>query len=243
MAQFFEKLLSEEDPTRFASLAENLPEPPPFDLDELAASAWLDTHASTPVADEPAIDAPAGAEATTETATTDAGWGATEAAADVPAEPVADTPAEEVDPRLAAFGISADFAAAEAEAFEAAGSADDSEDIPVIADEALAARLAGLVGNEDGATDTAAATTQVVVTGLVSVASIASFKRHLGRLAGVQSVGVSSGPDGEFVFAVSHAADVDLRESVPTLQGFQARVTGGSDGSIEVTAHDPESEG
>ncbi len=243
MAQFFEKLLSEEDPTRFASLAENLPEPPPFDLDELAASAWLDSASTAPAVDEATVDASADTAATTEASeTTDAGWGA----AGAPAEAAADA-AEELDPRLAAIGMSADFAAAEAEALEAAGSADESEEIPVIADEALAARLAGLVANEDGATDStadgAAQTTQVIVTGLVSVASIASFKRHLGRLAGVQSVGVSSGPDGEFVFAVSHGADIDLRESVPTLQGFQARVTGGSDGSIQVTAHDPESEG
>ena len=251
MAQFFEKLLSEEDPTRFASLAENLPEPPPFDLDELAASAWLDSQPSASAADGATIGAPAVATATPDAAeTTDAGWGAAEATADAPVEAPADAPAEatdapadSVDPRMAAFGIAADFEAAEAEALEAAGSADESEDIPVIADEALAARLAGLVGNEDGTTDSGAQTTQVVVTGLVSVASIASFKRHLGRLAGVQSVGVSSGPDGEFVFAVSHGADVDLRESVPTLQGFQARITGGSDGTVQVTAHDPESEG
>ena len=50
-------------------------------------------------------------------------------------------------------------------------------------------------------------TTRVVVTGLVSVASIAGFKRNLSRVAGVQSVGVSSGPDGEFVFAVNHDAE------------------------------------
>jgi hypothetical protein len=243
MAQFFEKLLAEDDPTRFASLAENLPEPPPFDLDELAASAWLDSQSSAPAAEAATIAAAAEAGATTESHTTDAGWRAAETAAEAPAEPVADAPAEDVDPRLAAFGMSADFAAAEAEAFEAAGSADESEDIPVIADDALAARLAGLVGADDAAVDGATPATQVIVTGLVSVASIASFKRHLGRLAGVQSVGVSSGPDGEFVFAVSHGADIDLRESIPTLQGFQARVTGGSDGSIQVTARDPESEG
>ena len=34
---------------------------------------------------------------------------------------------------------------------------------------------------------------------------------------GVQSVGVSSGPDGEFVFAVNHAADVVLRDAIPSL--------------------------
>ena len=75
------------------------------------------------------------------------------------------------------------------------------------------------------------------------MASIASFKRHLGRAAGVQSVGVSSGPDGEFVFAVAHGADVSLRDMIPSLPGFQARVTNSGDGVINVTARDPESEG
>ena len=241
MAAFFEKLLSEDDPTRFASLAENLPEPPPFDLDELAASAWLDSQSSATAVERANVDAHAESATSEPTTaeTTDAGWETAEAAADASAE----APADEVDPRLAAIGMSADFAAAEAEALEAAGSADESEDVPVIADEALAARLAGLVPDQEPGAAVDGASSQVIVTGLVSVASIASFKRHLGRLAGVQSVGVSSGPDGEFVFAVSHGADIDLRETIPTLQGFQARVTGGSDGSIQVTAHDPESEG
>jgi hypothetical protein len=74
----------------------------------------------------------------------------------------------------------------------------------------------------------------------VSVASIASFKRHLGRVPGVHGVGVTSGPDGEFVFSVGHGAEVVLRDAVPSLPGFQARVTGGDDHSIAVTAHDPE---
>lgn len=86
-------------------------------------------------------------------------------------------------------------------------------------------------------------TTQVVVTGLVSVASIASFKRHLARLAGVHAVTVASGPDGEFVFTVSHGPDVSFRDTVPTLPGFAARVTGGDEGVVNVTARDPETEG
>ncbi len=87
-----------------------------------------------------------------------------------------------------------------------------------------------------------ATSTQVVVVGLVSVASIASFKRHLGRVAGVQSVGVSSGPDGEFVFAVTHTADANLRDAIPSLPSFQARLTSSSDGALHVTAHDPEAD-
>ena len=38
MAAFFERLLAEEDPTRFAAMAETLPEPPAFDNDEVATS-------------------------------------------------------------------------------------------------------------------------------------------------------------------------------------------------------------
>jgi len=74
---------------------------------------------------------------------------------------------------------------------------DLEEDIQVIDDDALAARLNGLVPAHDAEHPKKAASSkdtvssQVVVVGLVSVASIASFKRHLGRISGVQSVGVS----------------------------------------------------
>ena len=147
----------------------------------------------------------------------------------------------EADPRMTALGLSPDYDAAEAEALAAADGSGD-EEIPVIEDEALASRLAGLVPGKGAADDGSSATTTVVVTGLVSVASIASFKRHLGRLAGVHSVGVSSGPDGEFVFSVSHGSDVILRDVIPGLPTFQARVTGSGDGTLNVTAHDPESD-
>ena len=120
-----------------------------------------------------------------------------------------------------------------------------TDDIPTLDDDALAARIAGLVPDADAATNMPEAetvSTRVVVVGLVSVASIAGFKRHLGRVAGVQSVGVSSGPDGEFVFVVTHGPDVVLRDGIATLPGFGARVTGESDEGLEVTAKDPEAE-
>jgi hypothetical protein len=85
--------------------------------------------------------------------------------------------------------------------------------------------------------------TQVVVVGLVSVASIATFKRQLGRLPGVKNVGVSSGPDGEFIFTVGHSPESSLQTLIPTLPAFQARVVSERDGLLNVSAHDPEAEG
>jgi hypothetical protein len=110
-------------------------------------------------------------------------------------------------------------------------------------EESYTDRLASLLpGHGEGPADGEPRATQVVVSGLVSVASIASFKRHLGRLAGVTAVAVASGPDGEFVFNVNHRPDLSFRDALPTMPGFAARVTGSGDGVVHVTARDPESE-
>lgn len=110
-------------------------------------------------------------------------------------------------------------------------------------EESYTGRLASLLpSHAEGLADGEPRTTQVIVSGLVSVASIASFKRHLGRLAGVQAVAVASGPDGEFVFNVTHRPDVSFRDALPTMPGFAARVTSTDDSSVHVTARDPESE-
>ncbi len=108
--------------------------------------------------------------------------------------------------------------------------------------ESFTGRLASLLPGHGGGADGEPQTSQVIVSGLVSVASIASFKRHLGRIAGVQSVTVASGPEGEFVFNVNHRPDVMFRDVIPTMQGFAARVTGSEDGVVHVTARDPEAE-
>ncbi len=277
MAAFFERLLGEEDPTRFAAMAETLPEPPPFDDDAAwAATATIgDTPAAVaaPVAAAPVDELPAAPEAVDEPVESPQPEAAeldpwrdshVEAAMEPAEEPVAaavadETPAddgdlfgiaadespqtEETDPRLTALGIENDFAAAEAEAaaFPTETASPDDE-IPTIAEDALAARLAGLVA-DDHAAPTDVASTRVVVTGLVSVASIAGFKRSLSRVAGVRSVGVSSGPDGEFVFAVTHDPDLGLADAITTLPGFGARVTNETPGELTVAARDPESEG
>jgi hypothetical protein len=308
MEQFFEKLLNQDDPAEFAAMAEHLPEPPPFDFEDMdhdlpagragGSPAVTELEVAPEVAPDAAVDAAATIESETPTAETEPSTERdTEASAETATEPdgeetayaVQDDPAaveaamaaieaaykaagatdpetpsdgqaaeagsdigaggtDAPDPRLAALGWSPDLGAAEAEA--AASAADSSdEEIPTIDDEALAARLAGLVPAGSPAptprapAPKAGANSQVVVTGLVSVASIASFKRHIGRIAGVQSVGVSSGPDGEFVFKVAHGSDVVLADAIPSLPGFEARVTGTGDGVVNVSARDPESEG
>jgi hypothetical protein len=186
------------------------------------------------------------AEVSTEaTATADT---TTDATADTTEAVEASTEAVEADPRIAALGLSgvSDFAAAEAEAAFAADAAaesaasEEADEIPTIADEVLAARIAGLVPDDTNSTNPLV-TTKVIVSGLVSVASIAGFKRHLSRLQGVTTVGVSSGPDGEFVFSVHHLPTVDLSAGITSLPGFDTRITGQDDGTVTVTARDPES--
>ena len=171
-----------------------------------------------------------------------------ETPADAPAEAPADHEAAPLDgsddPRLTALGLSADAATEswnESPA-EPAPDADQGEAFPTLSDDAVAARLAGLVPGEGEAPQGDLQTTRVVVTGLVSVASIASFKRHLGKLEGVASVGVSSGPDGEFVFGVAHGPAIDLQGAVTALPGFAAQITSITDDTVSVAARDPEAE-
>jgi hypothetical protein len=251
MERFFEQLVAEKDPTQIAVMAQTLPDPPSFDASvpwqpsaavaELIGETQVVTRGDSVqagAADQAAIEP---AQQADESATTTTTSEATSA----------DGETSPTDPRLAALALSSNFDAAEVEAAAEAARAEAEaspadDEIPTIGDDALAARLAGLVppeGEGEGRPTraTSEATSKVVVSGLVSVASIASFKRHMGRVTGVQSVGVSSGPDGEFVFTVHHDDGVNLREVVPSLPGFRARVTNAADGVISVAAHDPES--
>ncbi len=205
-------------------------------LDDEAAMAAIQAAAETAAALE---TAEADAEVPNEVANAAAAEETPKGPAKATAKATAEAPEDpEVDPRLAMLGLTPDFAAAEIAAVEMAVA--EIDDGAEIGGAALEARLSGLVPGGAPAADGAAVTTRVAVTGLVSVASIASFKRHLGRLAGVGHVGVSSGPDAEFVFAVSHDPTTSLRDLIPTLPGFGARVVGVGDGVIHVSAQDPQ---
>lgn len=180
VASFFEQLLQEADPTVFASMAAQMPDPPAFEESDRGSLA-PDLRARR----EQIMRSPS----------------------DVGASGNGSKPADQ-----------ASAAAAEEVASAAGRAAVPPKPAPV-------------------------ESTQVVVVGLVSVASIATFKRQLGRLPGVKNVGVSSGPDGEFIFTVGHGSDTSLSTLIPTLPAFQARVVNERDGVLNVSAHDPETEG
>ena len=236
----------ETDPTSGSATAEaagdnlaDAAEPPSddvaFDREAAMAAIQAAAEAAASLEAEAAATADAAGEAVS---------GDDAAASDVAPHIVPANEWQDPDPRLAMLGLTPDFAAAEAAAAEAAAA--EMQDIPEMDEQDLTARLAGLVpSSASGAPDEVSpsaplVSTQVIVSGLVSVASIASFKRHLSRAAGVHHVGVSSGPDGEFFFTVQHESETALRDLIPTLPGFQARVTGGGNGIVTATAHDPE---
>ncbi len=235
MGSFFERLLSLDDPTRIATMAETMPEPPdlagvaasitspaiaPFDPIPPTAPTWPEDMLIGDTSSEPAQT-------------------------DDLEPPISDgSEASETDAPGAV-----DFAAAEAEAAAFTGelSASDEGTLDVSDTGAGATEPAAEQSQEASEAPEAPAAgersvTRVSVVGLVSVASIASFKRSLGRASGVSGIRVASGPDGEFVFTVEHDAAISLSESITALPGFEARVTGQADGSLDIAAHDPDTD-
>ena len=222
MSAFFERLNAEEDPTRIATMAEAMPDPP--SLEAVAASIVDAAPAVT--------SAPAWPDVTPEPA------------AEPDLEP---TPAPETE---ASAGI--DFAAAEAEALsfdgDAAALGDLDDAVDAGAEATSNAPEAGEPVESTSAADFAAtpdaqASTRVVVSGLISVASIANFKRSVARITGVWSIGVSSGPDGDFVFTVSHDASLALAREIESMSAFESHIDGEAEGEIKVTAHDRDAVG
>jgi hypothetical protein len=181
VASFFQNLLNEADPTIFASMAAQMPDPPSFEEPEQAPISTDLRARREQIMRQPETEAPT----------------------PLPEPTMPEGPPPE-----------------EQEEAPKKGAAEKSS-------------------KASGATES----TQVVVVGLVSVASIAQFKRQLGRLPGVKNVGVSSGPDGEFIFTVGHSAETTLNSLIPTLPAFQARVVNEREGVLNVSAHDPEAEG
>ena len=209
MQAFFERLNAEEDPTRIATMAETMPDPP--SLADVAASVGGQAFVAEA---EAAIEAPQ-----------------PEVSVDLFGDSTESASANDYD-----------FAAAEAEAASFSGDLESEPDLPepeVSTDgtDASAESEAALVDVEPAA-DADLASSQVVVSGLVSVANIANFKRSLARTSGISTIAVASGPEGDFIFTVGHTLGTALAAAVQALPGFDIEVTGESDDAINVAAQD-----
>ena len=128
--------------------------------------------------------------------------------------------------------------AAETDQADAIGSVVATEPDGPAEESDLVDRLASFAGDQGGLPEAVAS--KVAVVGLVSVASIAGFKRALAKTLGVRSVAVASGPTGDFIFSVVHDAGTDLQATVVGLDGFSAAITGDAEGVLMVTASDPD---
>ena len=255
MAAFFERLVAESDPARLATMAETMPEPPALavvaDLPPgmiavaIDAGAADETETPTRLGTEPDPDDVGPGYAASASAVADDPVSTTAVAAPELEQESEAVPAAEPEAKSDATALADDAGVPAAERAEAR--ADDGEPAgeaaPHDESRSFAGRLASLLPHRsDDAAEVEPQTTQVIVTGLASVASIASFKRHLGRVAGVASVAVSSGPDGEFVFAAAHRPGFHLADAIPGLPGFAASVTRTGEGVLFVAANDPDAE-
>ena len=223
MAEFFERLAAEEDPTRIATMAETMPDPP--DLEVVAASVSgspdpVAVRLAAWAAPEPETVGAERVEAAVENVEAGDAEGATRSAAPATSD------FEAAEAEAAAFTGDLGDDGAAATALDAEPASPDAASAPAVD-----------AGSSPSGTRT---TTRVVVLGLVSVASIATFKRTLGRSPGVSAIGVASGPDGEFVFTVDHDAHMSLGEAIVALPGFEARIVASTATQLEVAAHDPD---
>ena len=62
----------------------------------------------------------------------------------------------------------------------------------------------------------------------------------LARVQGVQGVAVSSGPDGEFLFTVTHDESLDMPAAVTSVEGFGVEIVESGPGIVSARAVDPE---
>ena len=196
MERFFERLMHEEEPSTFAAMAGQLPEPPPF-------APW--SPEGTPAPEPTSGDGQTGA--------------ATEEA------PMATVATDgEAGPESKA---SAGRATIDAPAPTAAGPKAPGAAAPTAADSSRHR-------------STGSYPTEIVIVGLVSVASIATFKRLLGRTPGIRAVHVSSGPSGEFVFGINHDEGADVQKALMDLPVFVAQIVDVINHVISAVVTDPE---
>jgi hypothetical protein len=110
-------------------------------------------------------------------------------------------------------------------------------------EEVLATRLAELDADlKDTPTEAPAAeptgeptTTEIVVSGLGSFGAITGFRQSLSGVDGIESVALSLGQTGEFVFRATHTPGFDLKAAITALEGDGAKIEARPEGGWRVT--------
>ncbi len=242
------------DPAAFAAAAKRLPKPPALGGSAVAAAGVVGAADATPDAgSNGAASAEVGSEAlAARLAELDASLAAdaspaaaaetaeadplTEAAEDPQVEAAAEPEAAE-EPQAEA--VAEPEAAAEAGAAEEAGVEAAAE--PEAAAEAVAEPEA--TPEPEAAPEPQAASapkgepvvTEVVVKGLGSFGAITGFRQSLSSVEGIDSVALSLGQTGEFVFRATHGAGFDVRAAIASLEGDGAKIESRPEGGLRVT--------
>ncbi len=210
------------DPAAFAAAAKRLPKPPA--LGGSAAAAATPAASSSDATVETAVASPVADPASSNGVPAEPDAPSTEVLASRMAEldaalPDGDTPAE-------AEVATAPEATSEASPPPAAAEAD----APAAAPEADAAPAA-----VEQATSAEPTVTEVVVKGLGSFGAITGFRQSLSGVDGIDSVALSLGQTGEFVFRATHAAGFDVRAAIAALEGDGASIEARPEGGLRVT--------
>jgi hypothetical protein len=81
--------------------------------------------------------------------------------------------------------------------------------------------------------------TNLIVSGLTSVAGIAGFKLALMHLQGVTAINVAAGESDDVQFTVTHAAETDLRDAMRSMESFETRLIADDGDTLVVVAREP----
>jgi hypothetical protein len=210
-----------KDPAAFAAAAKRLPRPP-----ALGGSAAAEPAAVTeqPAAEPASNGVATDVEATNEVLATRLA----ELDATLPDAPSAeaeatDEPETAVEAAPATESAPATEAAASTEA-PAAPAAPVAESAPPAAEAAPTASA-----------NAEPAVTEVVVKGLGSFGAITGFRQSLSGVDGIESVALSLGQTGEFVFRATHTPGFDLKAAITALEGDGAKIEARPEGGWRVT--------
>lgn len=239
------------DPAAFAAAAKRLPKPPGLGGSAVAAAGADGAADVTPDAgSNGAASAETGSEAlAARLAELDATL-AGDAPAEAEASAAAEAPAPADDPAPVAASETANESAPTVEAPAAEASEEVVAEIAAVTEDAVEAPATEAApeptaeapaADPTPVADTAPAAkaepvvTEVVVKGLGSFGAITGFRQSLSSVDGIDSVALSLGQTGEFVFRATHGAGFDVRAAIASLEGDGAKIENRPEGGLRVT--------